>query len=74
MNRYAKMVIIGIIGLVVMGIILGVTSPGPAGVQIPAASIDLIILFVIWQIEDESLRNILIILWFLGFFVASSED
>ncbi|MFX0138107.1 MAG: hypothetical protein ACFFDN_30975 [Candidatus Hodarchaeota archaeon] len=74
MNRYVKMVIIGIIGLVIVGILLGVTTPPPAKIEIPAASLDLILLLVILELEDESLRDILLILWLLGIIAATSEE
>lgn len=74
MNIYAKMVIIGITGLIVVGIILGVATPPPASFEIPAASFDLILLLVILEMDDESLRDILLLLWFLGFFATSSSE
>ncbi len=80
MNVYAKMVIIGVIGLVTVGIILGIFLPGPsgggAGIEInESAFIDIFILYIILELpSDDPLRDILLILWILGFFAVSSED
>jgi hypothetical protein len=81
MNVYGKMVIIGIIGLVTVGILLGIFLPGPgggggAGIEISeGAIIDIFILYIILELpSDDPLRTILLVLWFLGFFAASSEE
>ena len=78
MNVYAKMVIIGAIGLTVIAIILGVTRPGAgggAGFSISeGAVLDILVLLIILELDqDDPLRTILLVLWFLGFFAATEE-
>ncbi|MFX1453152.1 MAG: hypothetical protein ACFFCM_20125 [Promethearchaeota archaeon] len=65
------------VGLIIIGIILGVSQPSSGGgfAINEGAIVDLLILkFIIDLPEDDPLRTILLVLWFLGFFTASSEE